>query len=196
MWNEKIIYIIVICGVLGISLGFVIPAIVSERTLPEMEQVLPAVSPDVTPLHSTDLTLLISARGNICEECHMSGKVTAPQAYMIKDHIEGGDYCLECHTISHETHPVGGNITCQDCHSNANPTIPTPGGGTSLCGNCHAYPDAHVPSKGNLVVIHMPRGVTCVSCHLECEKCHEQALEGNKWSKRLNHFNTLPKTYK
>ena len=50
MGNEKIIYIIVICGVLGISLGFLIPAVMSERTMPEADPVQAGVSPEVTPL--------------------------------------------------------------------------------------------------------------------------------------------------
>src|SRR5512136_913097 len=99
MGNEKIIYIVVVCGVLGISLGFLIPAVMSERTLQETGPAQADVSPEVMPLLSTDLTLLISVRGNICEECHLSGKVTAPQASTIKDHIDGGAYCLKCHTI-------------------------------------------------------------------------------------------------
>ena len=194
MGTEKIICIVVICGVLGISLGFLIPAVMSERTMPETG---PAqVSPEVTPLISTDLTLLISVRGNICEECHNSGKVTAPQASTIKDHIEGGNYCLKCHAISHENHPVEGNMTCQSCHGGFKPKVPSPENGSILCGNCHAYPDAFLPSNGNLASIHQPRGVNCVSCHLECEKCHEQAPIGKKWDKRLNHFNILPNTYK
>jgi len=121
MGNEKIITIVVIFGVLGISLGFFIPAVMSEKTRPNIGPAQVDVSPDVTPLISSDLTLLISVRGNICEECHISGKVTAPQASRIKDHIEGEAYCLKCHTISHETHPVDGNITCQSCHGGANP---------------------------------------------------------------------------
>lgn len=156
MGDEKIIYIIIMCGVLGVALGIVIPAIMSERALPEIEPVQPIASPDASPLLSSDLTLLISVKGNICEECHMSGKVTAPQAVSIKDHIEGGTYC----------------------------------------GKCHAYPDALAPSSGNLFAIHQPRDVNCVSCHLDCEKCHDQAISGRKWDMRLNHFNTLPDTYK
>lgn len=194
MGNEKIIYIVVICGVLGMSLGFLIPAVMSERTMPETAQV--GISPEVTPLISTDLTLLISVRGNICEECHISGKVTAPQASTIKDHIDGGNYCLKCHVISHENHPVEGNVTCKSCHDGVNPKVPSPDEGSILCGNCHAYPNALLPSNANLASIHQPRGVNCVSCHLDCERCHEQAPIGKKWDKRLDHFNTLPNTYK
>lgn len=196
MGNEKIIYIVILCGVLGVSLGLVIPAVMSERALAEMEPVRADVSPYVLPLLSPDLTLLISVKGNICEECHMSGKVTAPQSGRIKDHIEGGSYCLKCHSFSHEKHPADGNVTCQSCHEGTNPKIPSSGESTSICGKCHAYPDALVPSYGNLAAIHQPRGVDCISCHLDCEKCHELALSGKKWVKRLNHFNTLPDTYK
>jgi len=196
MGNEKIIYIVVIFGVLGISLGFLIPAVMSERTIPETGQAEADVSPEVTPLISNELTLLISVRGNICEECHVSGKVTAPQASTIKDHIEGGNYCLKCHTISHENHRVDGNVTCKSCHGGVKPKVPSPDDGSILCGNCHAYPDALLPSNGNLASIHQLRGINCVSCHLDCERCHEQAPIGKKWDRRLNHFNTLPNTYK
>ncbi|MFH0904277.1 MAG: hypothetical protein V1854_03705 [Methanobacteriota archaeon] len=196
MGNEKIIYIVLICGVLGVSLGFVIPAVISERIMPEMEPEQPVVRPEPAPLLLSDLTLLIQTRGNICEECHLSGKVTSPQADRIKKHTDGGVYCLKCHTISHEKHPVEGNVTCQDCHGSANPKIPSPDDASPLCNNCHAYPDALLPGYGDLVSIHQPRGINCVSCHLDCMKCHNVALAGKKWDKRLNHFNTLPDTYK
>ncbi len=196
MGNEKIIYLVVIFGVLGISLGFITPAVMSEKYHPENVPVHSDPSPDATPLLSGDLTLLISTRASICEECHMSGKVTAPQGKKIKDHIEGGAYCLKCHKISHEKHPIDGNVTCQDCHGSANPRIPSSGGILSVCANCHGYPDALSPGYGNIITIHQPRGVNCISCHLDCMKCHEQALTGKKWEKRLNHFNALPDTYK
>ncbi len=194
MENEKLIYIIIICGVLGVSLGLVIPAVISERALSGIEQFQPDVRPDDTPLLSSDLTLLIRTRGNICEECHLSGKVTAPQADRIKKHVDGGVYCLKCHTISHEKHPVEGNVTCQDCHGSRNPKVPSPD--DAACGNCHAYPDPLLPGYGDIVAIHQPRGVNCISCHLDCLKCHDRVLAASKWEKRLAHFNTLPDTYK
>lgn len=196
MNNEKIIYIVLIFSVLGLSLGLVIPAVMSESIMPEMEQEQPDLRPEQPPLLSTDLTMLIPTRENICEECHMSGKVTAPQADRIRKHIDGWKYCLKCHAISHEIHPIKGNVTCQDCHGSTNPKVPSHDDPVPLCDNCHAYPDALLPGYGDLVSIHQPRGINCVSCHLDCIKCHNVALPGKKWDKRLNHFNTLPDTYK
>lgn len=185
-----------VCVIIGVLSGLVIPAVISEMTLPEIRTVQPDVRPEAKPVLSTDLTLLIQTKGNICEECHLSGKVTAPQANNIKKHTDGGVYCLKCHIISHENHPVEGNVTCQDCHGSTNPMVPSSGDAAPLCNNCHAYPDPLLPGYGDLVSIHKPRGVNCVSCHMDCMKCHEHALAGGKWDRRLNHFNTLPDTYK
>ncbi|MCZ7405917.1 MAG: hypothetical protein O8C67_13460 [Candidatus Methanoperedens sp.] len=149
----------------------------------------------------SNLTMLVSSGKNICEGCHLSGKKIYPQAYQVKQHVEGGKYCLECHTIDHNVHPMSPNnknVTCESCHGAASPQVPTFRNGTISCANCHDYPDPLKPSNGNLIVIHRERNVDCIKCHLDstasCLKCHTEIKSDDKWTKRLNHFNTIVKT--
>ncbi|MCX9025353.1 MAG: hypothetical protein OIN85_04565 [Candidatus Methanoperedens sp.] len=148
----------------------------------------------------TNLTELVSSGKNVCEGCHLSGKKSYPQAYQVKQHVEGGAYCLECHTIDHNVHPMSPknkNVTCESCHGAASPQVPTFRNGTISCANCHDYPDPLKPSNGNLIVIHRDRNVDCIKCHLDssasCLKCHTEIKSDDKWTKRLNHFNTIVK---
>jgi len=140
---------------------------------------------------STNFTRFVFMGENICEGCHLSGKRYIPQAYQIKQHVEGGRYCLECHTINHNVHPINQNVTCERCHGAKTPKIPE-FHGSIVCEECHNYPDPMTPSKGNLVVIHRPRGVDCMRCHTDsCLKCHDNVKSNKQWKKRLAHFNTL-----
>ncbi len=131
-------------------------------------------------------TVLIS--GNVCEGCHLSGKPYIPQAETAAPHINGGAYCLSCHVISHEKHPMNSSITCEKCHGTT-PSMPVYANGTISCNNCHGYPDPLLPSKGNLLTIHRPRGIACTNCHTDnCLKCHAQMGTDERWTKRIEHF--------
>src|SRR3990170_1856798 len=117
-------------------------------------------------------TILVSKE--VCEGCHFSGKSSIPQALSVNPHINGGAYCLVCHKISHEVHPMNENITCEKCHGTS-PTKPVFNNGSITCNNCHDYPDALLPSNGNLITIHRLRGISCNNCHTdECTKCHNE----------------------
>jgi hypothetical protein len=131
---------------------------------------------------------------DVCEGCHMSGKPYIPQALTVTPHVNGGAYCLVCHKISHEVHPMNKNITCEKCHGTS-PTKPVYVNGSISCNNCHDYPDPLLPSKGNLITIHIQRGITCNTCHTdECTKCHAQVGTSEQWEKRMNHFRAIVRT--
>ncbi len=153
---------------------------------------------EINVIQTSNFTPLISAGQNICEGCHLSGKKYIPQAYEVKQHVEGGFYCPECHKIDHNTHPINRNVTCERCHGTTNPTVPQFVNGTIVCGQCHDFPDAMEPSGGNLITIHRPRNVDCIKCHLDssesCLKCHNEIKNNTQWETRLAHFNTLLKT--
>lgn len=141
----------------------------------------------------SNVTVLISNE-NVCEGCHMSGKKFIPQADIVKPHLNGGAFCLSCHKISHEKHPVNQNITCEACHGTA-AQIPAFINGSISCNNCHDYPDPLLPSKGDILTIHKPRGITCNACHTElCTKCHAEMGKSERWEKRLGHFRVMPGT--
>jgi hypothetical protein len=150
----------------------------------------------VTPVEErkplSDFTKFVSMGENICEGCHLSGKKFIPQAYEVKEHVEGGAYCLKCHTIDHNAHPINDNVTCEKCHGSAKPQVPEYTNGKIVCEECHDYPDPLVPSEGNIVVVHRPRNVGCTDCHTDsCLKCHDKIGTDEKWNKRLTHFNAL-----
>jgi hypothetical protein len=137
----------------------------------------------------SDLTVYVSR--DICEGCHMSGKPFIPQAKTAKPHIGGGIYCLVCHKISHDRHPIDDNVTCEKCHGTV-ASIPVFANGSISCNNCHGYPDPLLPSGGNLITVHRERGVACTNCHTdECRKCHAQMGVNEQWEKRLTHFKTF-----
>ena len=131
--------------------------------------------------------------GNVCEGCHMSGKSSIPQAEKIGIHMNAGAYCLVCHNFSHQIHPMTNkNITCEKCHEGKNPTKPIFINGSIVCNNCHNYPDSLIPSFGNILTIHRPRNVSCITCHTDtCTKCHAEIGTNDKWIKRLTHFRTI-----
>jgi len=54
---------------------------------------------------------------DVCEGCHMSGKSSIPQALTVKPHQDGGAYCLSCHLINHEKHPMSNGVMCDSCHT-------------------------------------------------------------------------------
>lgn len=139
---------------------------------------------------NSNLTIVVSK--DVCEGCHMSGKLFIPQAMIIKPHINGGAYCLRCHKISHEVHPKDDkNVTCEKCHGNS-PEKPSFINGSITCNNCHNYPDPLIESNGNLIVIHRPRGITCNNCHTDqCNRCHPDVGIDKRWDKRMTHFRTI-----
>jgi hypothetical protein len=127
---------------------------------------------------------------DVCEGCHMSGKPSVPQALTVPPHQNGGAYCLSCHEINHEKHPMSNGVTCDSCHTG--PAKPVYFNGSISCNNCHNYPDSLSPSEGNIITIHRPRGVSCNKCHTDdCRNCHAESRNGAKWNKRLDHFKVV-----
>jgi len=94
---------------------------------------------------TSNYTLMVPK--DVCEGCHMSGKPFIPQALTVVPHQNGGQYCLTCHTISHEKHPMNDNVTCEKCHVTG-PTKPVYEKGYISCNDCHNYPDTLQPSQG------------------------------------------------
>jgi hypothetical protein len=135
-------------------------------------------------------TILVSE--NVCEGCHMSGKSSIPQALTVPPHQNGGAYCLSCHEISHEKHPMSNGVTCESCHTG--PEKPAYINGSIPCNNCHNYPNALSPSGGNIITIHRSRGISCDKCHTDdCRKCHTELGSSARWEQRLSHFNIMAK---
>jgi len=130
---------------------------------------------------------------DVCEGCHMSGKPFIPQASTVEPHQNGGMFCLSCHVISHEKHPMNENVTCEKCHGTG-ATKPVYVNGYIPCNDCHNYPDPLQPSKGNIIIIHRSRGISCNTCHTDsCTKCHSEMGTSERWIKRLDHFNLVAK---
>ena len=155
------------------------PSKISEETM----------TPDQSNQSINNYTVLVSK--GLCEGCHISGKSFIPQALSVKPHVNGGAYCLICHKFSHEVHPMNENVTCMKCHGTS-PAKPVFINGSITCDNCHDYPDPLLPSKGNLISIHSPRGVSCNNCHTErCTKCHIDIGRSERWGKREAHFRAL-----
>ncbi len=152
---------------------------------------VPVVKDDGGFDNKPDGNLTVVVSGDVCEGCHMSGKPFIPQAMTVKPHAGGGMYCLSCHKVSHDTHPVNENVTCEKCHGTS-PSMPVFANGSITCNNCHGYPDPLTPSYGNLIVVHRERGVSCNKCHTDdCRKCHAETGSDQRWVKRLTHFRTI-----
>lgn len=163
---------------------------VIDREIPKAQKE-PEMTPEGQAKDKPGNDFILIEDKNVCEGCHMSGKPFIPQAETAKPHVNGGYYCLSCHIISHEKHPMNANITCEKCHG-ASPTVPVYFNGSISCNNCHDYPDPLLPSKGNLITIHKPRGVSCTNCHTDkCSKCHTEIGKTERWEKRMEHFKVV-----
>lgn len=192
--KAEVVIGIVVLAVVGLVIGiFLSINPINPPAKPIKEEAPKEALPVST--QTSNFTMIVSSSGSICEGCHLSGKKVAPQAYGIKQHVEGGAYCMECHKIDHSTHPVNDNVTCERCHGSATtPQIPAFRDGNISCAKCHDYPDPLKASNGNLVVIHRPRNVDCTKCHVDsCLKCHAEIKSDKKWEKRLGHFTALLK---
>lgn len=116
---------------------------------------------------------------NICESCHND-----PQD--LKPHVNGGNFCLDCHGGKvHDYHkgPDAVSVDCITCHGFP-PIIPqvnkTDGTGSIIvCDTCHAPPpDSYKSSNGNLILIHQSRSTYCINCHgTEIGETHKKILE-------------------
>jgi hypothetical protein len=147
-----------------------------------------AIKEDTIVIEKSASNFTLMVPKDVCEGCHMSGKPFIPQALTLEPHKNGGMYCLTCHEISHEKHPMDKNVTCEKCHGTG-ATKPVYINGYIQCNDCHNYPDALIPSEGNIITIHRPRGISCNTCHTEnCTKCHSELGTSERWIKRLNHF--------
>lgn len=190
-FNRNTILLVIITA-LFLGLLFVIN-MEDFRTIrpPEPIRQVPVETPraDEVTVPVSNFTVLVPK--DVCEGCHMSGKPVIPQALGVRPHINGGAYCLICHKISHEVHPIDQNVTCEKCHGTT-PTAPAYINGTITCNNCHDYPDPLLPSKGNIITIHRPRGITCNTCHTDqCTNCHREMGTSARWEKRLAHFSVI-----
>jgi hypothetical protein len=197
MKAETIIGLIVLV-VVGLVIGILFSVYSPDKSFFNRES--PPLETKAKEIQTPNFTGLVSTGQNMCEGCHLSGKRYIPQAYQVKQHAEGSAYCLECHKIDHNIHPmspINKNVTCERCHGLTG-HIPAFRNGTIACAECHDFPDPLKPSYGNLVVIHRPRNVDCAKCHLDasdsCLKCHNEIKSDKKWEKRLAHFNTILKT--
>lgn len=192
--KAEVVIGIVVLAVVGLVIGIFLS--INTPIKPIKEEAAKEEGALPVNTQTSDFTLIVSSSGqSICEGCHLSGKKSVPQAYGVKQHIEGGAYCMECHKIDHSTHPMNDNVTCERCHGSAKtPQIPAFRDGTISCAECHDHPDPLKPSNGNLVVIHRPRNVDCIRCHADsCLKCHDEIKTDKKWEKRLGHFTALLK---
>ena len=191
--KAEIVIIIIVLAVIGFVIGTFL-SVYSPAKPAKEEPPLPEET-STKNMQVSNFTLIVPSGQNICEGCHLSGKKAIPQAYEIKQHVEGGAYCLECHKIDHKVHPINNNVTCERCHGTKAPQIPEFRNGTIVCAECHDFPDPLKPSNGNLIVIHRPRNVDCTRCHTDsCLKCHNEIKNNEKWDKRLAHFRALIKT--
>ncbi len=106
-----------------------------------------------------------SESGPVCENCHLNAnRQYVPQADKIPGHVDGVAYCQYCHAEGNDVVKEIADLhhskysDCQKCHK-----------GYDLekmdCGSCHGYPDPFSPSGGNLLTIHMSRGIKCQDCH-------------------------------
>jgi len=159
--NKNILILIMVMAAFMLLLFFVSQ---EEKTTQPERQTIIKETPQIKDEPVNNYSLMVP--GDVCEGCHMSGKSSVPQALTAIPHLKGGLYCLTCHVISHEKHPMDRNVTCEKCHGST-PTKPEIINGEISCNNCHNYPDTLTPSKGNIITIHRPRGVSCNSCHTD-----------------------------
>ncbi len=139
----------------------------SNKTTPHPQT--PALTPakpaptEPAPKPTTTPSLATQTPANRCENCHMKNKPGVPAATTVHNNMSR--YCLYCHTIDHNTHPMPEDgVPCKSCHGEEQ-TVPSIEQMTTNCGNCHNYPDPLKRSNGNIVTIHRPRNVSCIECH-------------------------------
>jgi len=124
------------------------PTITPAQTVTEPE---PITTPVPTAVESKDIP---------CLACHTGLED-------LDAHKHGGDICNRCHGLNKDVHEIhrGPTTTCTLCHSEL-PEIPEPIDEHAVCESCHNSPNSLEPSNGNLVNIHMSRGLICTDCHL------------------------------
>ncbi|RZN15559.1 MAG: hypothetical protein EF812_02150 [Methanosarcinales archaeon] len=132
-------------------------------TIDEITTPLPAPVTTVVAIPSSTTTSQTDTTYNSCENCHLTDKRSIPQADSL--HNEMARYCMLCHTIEHNSHPMEDEgVSCNDCHGEKG-AVPTLEEGAVRCGKCHSYPDPIETCNGNLITVHRPRGVACSNCH-------------------------------
>lgn len=98
-----------------------------------------------------------------CEICHENPETLPKMA-------KGGKLCSLCHGAQvHSVHEKGlqqNKTTCKTCHGFP-PTVPKADPGGTVCEKCMGFPDPLSPSGGNLVNIHLSRGIYCTRCHTD-----------------------------
>ena len=188
--DNKIIYLAIFAVAIMLFLIVIGLEAGKDQTEPEAIPEEQTSGQHVEPVNN--YTILVPK--DVCEGCHISGKSFIPQAESAKPHVNGGAYCLTCHKISHEKHPMNNDVTCEKCHGTT-AGKPVYSNGSISCNNCHDYPDPLLPSGGHLITIHRERGVACTKCHTDdCRKCHAEIGTDAQWEKRLTHFRTIMRT--
>lgn len=107
----------------------------------------------------------VEQEGPVCENCHFNpSRQYVPQADKIEGHLNGVKYCSGCHAKGGDVKEAIAELhhakysDCLRCHTDFDTT-------KMKCENCHGYPDPFKRSNGNLLDIHMNRGISCKNCH-------------------------------
>lgn len=128
-------------------------------------------TPCPTPTPSEELCPEGAQAGEIdCSQCHDNSEKYQP-------HVNGGDYCFDCHgSDPHTIHTGEGTIQleCSVCHGGGTQfktgkQFQQEAGNDTTCVLCHSPEDPTKPTdpRGNLVTIHLGRDQSCSTCHAE-----------------------------
>ena len=142
---------------------------IQESPKPEVPEKTPtpATAEKITPAPSQTKPADEAGKNRevVCENCHMNPtRQYVPQADSIQGHLDGSRFCVYCHTRGEDEVSEVGELhhskysDCRKCHTDFDLE-------KMDCRSCHGYPDPFAPSNGNLLTIHMERGVECKSCH-------------------------------
>ncbi len=137
-----------------------------EKRIPETTP-SPSPTPEIKETEKPPRTPENEYKGEevVCENCHINeNRLYVPQADRVQGHINGLNFCVYCHAQGNDSVKAIGDLhhskyrECMKCHTDFNLE-------KMDCGSCHGYPDPFSASNGNLLDIHMKRGVGCKSCH-------------------------------
>lgn len=167
MESKVPIYIAIFVALLIVAAGGYYFVLGSDEDV-ELDET-PVPTPDVTPVSTTPPPPKLApekVETVKCELCHTDSQ-------NINQHIHGGKLCINCHGSQiHNIHIGEGTVglSCEACHGFP-PVIPQVEKGEgpghySVCEKCHAAPpDSLKPSNGDLIVVHLSRGIYCTNCH-------------------------------
>ena len=171
--NPKTLLFFAISLIVIISMCAQAPEKAPEKTPTPEKTAIPeqTPTPSTTPEGNVETTspengaYVESDGGPVCQNCHLNEKRQyVPQADRISGHVDGVKYCQYCHAEGNDVVKEIADLhhskysECQKCHTDYDLE-------KMDCGSCHGYPDPFSPSSGNLLTIHMKRGVGCQDCH-------------------------------